>query len=128
MCSRRLAVGPRLDNGSYLILAGSDNDYSVTQNGQNVQFDVWFDFLLADPYANSIQCPIGLTAGCFNTNGGAPATLTTAYALLPGVLHAYTARIDGYIAPTTVPEPATALLLACGLGVLALLASRRRVR
>jgi hypothetical protein len=100
-----LAVGPRLDNGTYLILAGSDNDYSVTQNGQNVQFDVWFDFLNADPYANSIQCPIGQTVGCVNTNGGAAAVLTSAYALLPGVLHAYTARIDGYVAPAVVPEP-----------------------
>lgn len=28
-----LAVGPRLDDGRYLVLAGSDNDYCVTQNG-----------------------------------------------------------------------------------------------
>lgn len=25
-----LAIGPRLDDGSYLVLAGTDNDYSVT--------------------------------------------------------------------------------------------------
>jgi len=35
----RLAVGPQLNDGSYLLLAGTDNDYSVTQNGSNVQFD-----------------------------------------------------------------------------------------
>ncbi|MFK5284004.1 hypothetical protein ACI3PL_30945, partial [Lacticaseibacillus paracasei] len=54
-----LAVGPMLANGQYLMLAGTDNDYSVTQSGSGEQFDAWFDFSLADPYANSLQCPIG---------------------------------------------------------------------
>jgi hypothetical protein len=27
------AIGPRLNDGSYLVLAGTDNDHSVTQNG-----------------------------------------------------------------------------------------------
>ena len=35
-----LAIGPRLKGGNYLLLAGTDNDYSVTQNGSNEQFDV----------------------------------------------------------------------------------------
>src|SRR5207253_7457819 len=39
-----LAIGPVLANGKTLILAGTDNDYSVTQNGSGTQFDVWFDF------------------------------------------------------------------------------------
>jgi hypothetical protein len=119
-----LAIGPRLDNGKYLILAGTDNDYSVTQNGSNVQFDVWFDFLLADPYANSIQCPIGTTVGCVQTNGGAPATLTSAYNLLPGVLHSYTADITGYV--SVVPEPATVGMLLVGLVLLATVVRRPR--
>ena len=42
-----LAIGPRLSNGSYVVLAGTDNDYSVTQNGSGTQFDVYFDFTTA---------------------------------------------------------------------------------
>ncbi len=120
-----LAIGPQLNNGSYFLLAGTDNDYSVSQNGGGTQFDVWFDFSLADPYAASIQCPLGQTTGCFATAGGAPATLTPAHSLLPGVLHAYTADIDGYVAVVT-PEPATMGLVAIGLAVLGVAARRRR--
>jgi hypothetical protein len=119
-----LAIGPRLNNGKYLILAGSDNDYSVTQNGQNVQFDVWLDFLQADPYASSIQCPIAQTTGCVTTANGSAAVLTDAYALLPGVLHAYTADIAGY-STNVVPEPKSVALLVFGLSVLALTARSR---
>ena len=90
-----LAVGPRLKDESYVVLAGTDNDYSVTQNGSGTQFDVYFnlDAALAapgyDPYINSIQCPIGKKHDCFYTTGGAPARLTKDFDLLPGVLHAY---------------------------------------
>ena len=49
------------------MLAGTDNDndydYCVTQNGSNVQFDVCFNFSLADPYLKSIQCPVNQTTG-----------------------------------------------------------------
>ena len=39
-----LAIGPRLLGGARLILAGNDNDYSVTQTGAGEQFDVYVDF------------------------------------------------------------------------------------
>ena len=39
-----LTIGPRLRNGGHLILAGNDNDYSVTQTGEGEQFDVYVDF------------------------------------------------------------------------------------
>src|SRR5215470_11127644 len=39
-----LAIGPRLKGGHYLLLAGTDNDYSVTQNDDGVQFNVYFRF------------------------------------------------------------------------------------
>jgi hypothetical protein len=118
-----LAVGPRLANGQYLVLAGTDNDYSVTQNGTGTQFDVWFRMSDADPYATSIQCPVGSVAGCSFTNNAAAATLSGEYTLLPGVLHAYVATIDGYTAP--VPEPQTWALFAAGLAALALRRRRR---
>ena len=55
---------PRLNNGELPDLAGTDNDYSVTQNGSGEQFDVYQRFTDADPYAGSIQCPLGQTTGC----------------------------------------------------------------
>jgi hypothetical protein len=84
-----LAIGPRLKHGNYMMLAGTDNDYSVTQNAGGEQFDVYFRFADADPYVGSIQCPLGQVTNCFFTTGGAPAELTAEYALLPGILHAY---------------------------------------
>ena len=122
-----LAVGPKLANGRYLLLAGTDNDYSVTQNSAGAQRDVWYDFSQADPYASSIQCPLDQTTGCVASTGGAAATWSSSYQLLPGVLHAYTvsaAELGNYITP--VPEP-TALALMLG-GLLGLLAINKRVR
>ncbi len=94
-----LAIGPQLANGNYVVLAGTDNDYSVTQNATGTQFDVHFRFTDADPFATSIQCPIGSTTGCFFTANNAPTTLSSAYALYPGVLAAFTAKITSYIKP-----------------------------
>lgn len=119
-----LTIGPKLNDGSYLLLAGTDNDYSVTQNGSNTQFDVYFDFNAADPFAASIQCPLGTTSGCVFTTGGASATLTNLFTLLPGVLHAYkvsAADLGAFVAPVPLP-PAFALLVPA-LGLLT-----RRVR
>ena len=110
-----LAVGPLLANGQYLLLAGTDNDYSVTQSGSGTQFDVWFNFALADPYANSLQCPIGTLQNCFLTQGGANAPWTDNLALLPGVLHAYTASLDGFVSAQAVPEPGTGALALMAL-------------
>lgn len=122
-----LAIGPRLADGRYLLLAGTDNDYSVTQNAAGVQFDVYFDFSQSDPYAASIQCPIARTTGCVYTDGRGPATLTAAYRLLPGVLHAYAASLTGYVAPAAVvPEPTTVALTGLGLALAAGVARRRR--
>lgn len=133
-----LAVGPRLDDGSYLLLGGNDNDYSVTQNASGDQYDAYFRFSDADPFANGIQCPLGQTTGCFTTasvsdaDGYAsvtPVALTSDYQLLPGVLHAYKASaadLGNYTAP--VPEPETLGLLLAGLGVVSVAARRRSGR
>lgn len=112
-----LAIGPQLASGQYLVLAGTDNDYSVTQNDDGAQFDVWFRMSDADPYATSIQCPIGSLTGC----SGA---LTSDYTLLPGVLHAYVANVDGYV--PAVPEPETWAQMLAGLLGLGGVARRRR--
>ena len=120
-----LAIGPQLANGRYLVLAGTDNDYSVTQNGTGTQFDVYFRFSDADPYAASIQCPAGQIANCFLTaNIATAATLTADYQLLPGVLHAYTASVDGYV--SAVPEPQAYWLMLSGLLGVGVAAKRRR--
>lgn len=122
-----LAVGPQLANGQYLLLAGTDNDYSVTQNGTGTQFDVYFRFADTDPYASSIQCPAGQTVNCFLTASSATAaTLGADFQLLPGVLHAYTATVDGYVTP--VPEPQAALLMLSGLFAVGLAARRLGAR
>jgi hypothetical protein len=123
-----LAIGPRLADGSFLVLAGNDNDYSVTQSGSGQQFDVYFRFSDTDPYASSIQCAIGTTTACFLTsNNATAATLSSDYQLLPGVLHAYKVSatdLAGYTAP--VPEPETYALLLAGLWLVGAAARRRK--
>ncbi len=103
-----LAIGPRLRDGSYLVLAGTDNDYSVTQNASGLQFDVY-----VRPNGSGtlqrIQCDIGTFANCtgINADGSAGAALPagfdfTGYALIPGVLHAYRASaadLTGFVRP-----------------------------
>jgi len=125
-----LTIGPLLAGGNFVIVAGTDNDYSVTQNDSNVQFDVYFRFSDADPFASSIQCPIDRTTDCFFTTGGSPATLTGDYVLMPGVLHAYfvpAADLSGYVRP--IPEPGSAvLLLAAGLSGIGVTLSQGRSR
>ena len=122
-----LAIGPRLANGSYLMLAGTDNDYSVTQNTSGAQLDVYFRFTDADPYATSIQCPLGTLIGCTGAASSVPTD--GSYQLLPGVLHAYTVTADelgNYTAP--IPEPGTWAMLLAGLFSVGALARHRRAR
>jgi hypothetical protein len=106
-----LGIGPRLKDHSYVMVAGTDNDYSVTQNSNGQQFDVYFRFTDADPFASSIQCPLGLTTGCFTTadiaaDGDIDAMFDLrndgTYRLLPAVLHAYkvsTADLGNFVRP-----------------------------
>ena len=54
-----LTIGPRLLGGARLILAGNDNDYSVTQTGAGEQFDVYVDF-----NGNFAKCVLDSTTQC----------------------------------------------------------------
>lgn len=122
-----LAIGPKLADGSFLMLAGTDNDYSVTQNTSGAQLDVYFRFSDTDPYASSIQCPLGTTSGCIGAATSVPGD--GSYKLLPGVLHAYkvsATELAGYTAP--VPEPESWAMLMAGLGLIGFAARRRQAK
>ena len=80
------------------MLAGTDNDYSATQNPNGIQFDVRFK-----PGGSPvrIRCDVGTVANCVGINGdGAPDPTIPLppqfddYQLIPGVLHAYKASSD----------------------------------
>jgi hypothetical protein len=89
-----LAIGPRLKRGGYLILAGNDNDYSVTQNAASVQFDVYVDFK-----GNSVQRDLDQPT---MLDGQFVGPVPSGFSLLPGVLHAYRASaadLAGYVRP-----------------------------
>jgi len=122
-----LTIGPRLNDGSYLVLAGTDNDYSVSQNGSGTQFDIYYKA----GTGTRMACDLGTLNNCFviSSTGSTtttPVSDTTGYALIPGVLHAYkvsAADLAGYTAP--VPEPTTYAMLLTGLGLVGFLARRR---
>jgi hypothetical protein len=124
-----LSIGPRLSDGQFLILAGTDDDFSVTQiAGSTTQFDVYYN-----PTTGArIQCDLGTFANCFSINtdgtvGNAFASSTEGFALIPGLLYAFKstgADLASYIAP--VPLPATWTMLVAGLGLITLAVRRRR--
>ncbi len=98
-----LTIGPRLADGGHVIVAGNDNDYSVTQTGSGEQFDVYVNFagsfvrcVLDDP----TRCEVDPAASDVVIDH--PVALPAGYTLLPGVLHAYRAAssdLEGYVAP-----------------------------
>ena len=67
-----LAIGPRLADGRYLVLVGTDNDYSVTQSGSGQQFDV-----CVNPITDA-RTQVALDADC-----------PSGSALIPGYLMSY---------------------------------------
>jgi hypothetical protein len=125
-----LTIGPRLNDGSYLLLAGTDNDYSVSQNGSGTQFDIYYN-----PTTGArMSCDLGTLSNCFEigSTGSTTATAvtdTSGYALIPGVLHAYkvsAADLGTYAVP--VPEPETYAMLLAGLGLVGFAARRKSVK
>lgn len=95
-----LAIGPQLNDGSYALLVGTDNDYSVTQDNQNgVQTNVCTNLIdTADRQVNlNDNCPEGL-------------------ALIPTYLYSFKAQVPGFVPTAKVPEP-NFLLGLLGLGL-----------
>ncbi len=98
-----LTIGPRLLGGGHVIVAGNDNDYSVTQTGAGEQFDVYVDFK-----GSFARCVLDDSSRC-EVNPSAedlvidtPVALPKGFSLLPGVLHAFRASakdLRGYEAP-----------------------------
>ena len=104
-----LAIGPKLNDGSYAIILGTDNDYSVTQSGSGTQFDVCTNG------TNSTQVPI---------NSGCP----TGQNLIPGYLYSFKAsstEIGRFVPAEKVPEP-TALGGLALIGLSGFWLKRRR--
>ena len=86
-------IGPRLKNGARVIIAGNDNDYSVTQSGSGTQFDVYVNFT-GGTQQRDLDQPTSL-------NGMEVGPVPDGYSLLPGVLHAY--RVLASDLPAYVP-------------------------
>ena len=92
-----LTIGPQLTDGSYAVLIGTDNDFSVTQTGAGVQTDVCTD---GTTVAIDSGCPEGST-------------------LIPSYLYSFKASssVQGFVPSKPVPEPSTtagAILLGLG--------------
>jgi hypothetical protein len=102
-----LTFGPILSDGSIAMYIVSDNDFSVTQNGSNVQFDV-----CARTGSASIQVALG--AAC-----------PDGYGLIPTTIYAF--KISGADAVGLVPEPATWAMMIAGFGLAGAAVRRRKV-
>lgn len=129
-----LTIGPRFDDGQYVIVSGTDNDFSVTQDPSGIQFDELFN-----PFTiERIRCPLDFAGSVsngdctiVNANGSIGSAFLGSisdFELIPGALFAYRstgADLAAYAAPD-VPAPATLSLLAAGLAALGY--GRRRSR
>jgi hypothetical protein len=113
-----------VSDGQYLILAGTDNDLSVTQDaGSGTQFDELFNPL----NIARIRCSIGTLANCNVVNadgalGGAYGGPFDNFALVPGTLYAHKsagADLGSYVVPQ-ISEPVTLAMFGLGIAALGL--------
>ncbi|MEH1865488.1 MAG: esterase-like activity of phytase family protein [Nostoc sp.] len=71
-----LTIGPRLSDGTFALILATDNDFSVTQNGSNTQFDV---------YSNGVStAQVAIGSAAPTAPAGEPA-----YTLLPSYLYSF---------------------------------------
>ncbi len=106
-----LAIGPRLAGGGFALILATDNDFSVTQNGSNVQFDV------CTGGGSSVQVALG--AACPDGQALVPSRL---YSF--AVTGADVALFDKSL--FAVPEPSSWALLIAGFGLTGAAMRRRR--
>lgn len=125
-----LTIGPKLADGTYMLLAGTDNDYSITQNGTANQFEVYFN----GATGQRIACDIGTFNNCVSVpaGGGTGTTAftgsTTGFEAIPGILHAYkTSAGDLATFTAAVPEPQTYAMLLAGLAAVGAVSRRRKM-
>ncbi|WP_445191353.1 esterase-like activity of phytase family protein [Sphingomonas sp. Tas61C01] len=104
--------GPRLADGGITLIVATDNDFSVTQNGDGTQFDVCVDA------GNTARVQVGLGAGC-----------PTGYALIPNTLLSFRLSAAEYGQLIgAVPEPTTWGMMVVGFGATGAALRRRRRR
>jgi hypothetical protein len=103
-----LTIGPRLRGGGYVIVAGTDNDFSVAQGVTGQPVDIYVDF-----QGNIARCVLDSRSLCEINPPAAdtvidnPVPVPNRFTLLPGVLHAYRASpqdLAGYVPPQPSPS------------------------
>ena len=131
-----LTIGPKLGD-QFVIVLGTDNDYSVTQDASTTQFHEYINpaNLAANAGVTRLRCDLGVTelasANCVIVNanaslGGAYSGPFDGFTLLPGILYAFTIGEDEFTAyQAPIPEPAALGLFGLGLAGLAALRRRR---
>jgi len=103
-----LTIGPRLADGGFALIIATDNDFSVTQNSNGVQFDVCTD-----------RSQVAIGSPCQNGS-----------TLIPSRLYSF--KVDGADAAIfanslfAVPEPGTWALMIAGFGLVGAAQRRRR--
>ena len=107
-----LAIGPRLAGGGFSLLLATDNDFSVTQNGSNVQFDVCTD-------GGTAFTQVALGGVCPNGQALVPSRLYS-FAVTGADVALFDASLLG------VPEPASWAMLIAGFGLTGAAMRRRR--
>jgi hypothetical protein len=107
-----LAIGPRLAGGGFALLLATDNDFSVTQNSDGVQFDVC--------YGGTQVVQVALGAACPGSTGLVPSRLYS-FQVTGDAAAAFDNRVFA------VPEPSSWAMLIAGFGLIGAMQRRYRM-
>ncbi len=105
-----LSFGRVLADGSLSMFLVTDNDFSVTQSGSGVQFDV----CTSGPGGASVQVALG--SAC-----------PTGMKLIPSMIYGFKVSGVDAVGVRPVPEPATWAMMIAGFGLIGTTLRRRRV-